>query len=333
MKRENDMVERYIYASTKNLPRGSRADIERELRTLIDDLLEERCAGREPTEKDVRVVLTELGTPAEIREKYDTRPARALIGPEYYVQYKWALAVVLGAQALGVVLAQVLEVVTGERALSDMGLGLLAGLAWGLGCGFTAVTLLFAFFERRGVKLERADDTIENLPPVPQHSELIPRWESVAGLAMCALMLLVFLAFPQVICAVVDMGARMQRVTVFDIGALRAQWLWIALFGLAGMAREVFHLVEGRYTLRVLAADLSCAAVSALLACLTFLPQDLMNPTFLQVLRNLGMNDLVMGIFGNFQVFLLAVILFALVLDAVDSTVKVLRVRRSGSGE
>ena len=104
-------------------------------------------------------------------------------------------------------------------------------------------------------------------------------------------MLLVFLAFPQVMCAVVDMGARMQRVTVFDIDALRAQWLWIALFGLAGMAREVFHLVEGRYTMRVLAADLGCAVVSALLACLIFLGKDLMNPTFLRVMENLGMND------------------------------------------
>ncbi len=325
MKRENDMVERYIYASTKNLPRGSRADIERELRTLIDDLLEERCAGREPTEKDVRVVLTELGTPAEIREKYDTRPARALIGPEYYVQYKWALAVVLGALALGVVLAQVLEVVTGERALSDMGLGLLAGLAWGLGCGFTAVTLLFAFFERRGVKLERADDTIENLPPVPQHSELIPRWESIAGLAMCALMLLVFLAFPQVICAVVDMGARMQRVTVFDVDALRAQWPWIALFGLAGMAREVFHLIEGRYTMRVLAADLGCAVVSALLACLIFLGKDLMNPTFLRVMENIGLSGLPLELFARFQAVFLGVMLFALAIDLLDSAVKVLR--------
>lgn len=49
----------------RGLPRASRADIEQELRTLIDDLLEERCAGREPTEKDLRVVLTDLGTPAE----------------------------------------------------------------------------------------------------------------------------------------------------------------------------------------------------------------------------------------------------------------------------
>lgn len=331
MNRENDLRERYIYAATRGLPRASRADIEQELRTLIDDLLEERCAGREPTEKDLRVVLTDLGTPAEIREKYNPHPARGLIGPDYYPQYKWALAVVLGALAFGVVLAQVLEVLTGERALGDLPLGLLGGIASGLGCGFTAVTLLFVFFERRGVKLERADDTIENLPPVPQHSELIPRWESIVGLALCALMTLVFLAFPQVMCAVVDMGARMQRVTVFDVDALRAQWPWIALFGLAGMAREVFHLIEGRYTMRVLAADIISDLLSALLACLIFLGKDLMNPTFLRVMENIGLSGLPLELFARFQAVFLGVMLFALAIDLLDSAVKVLRVYRNRS--
>lgn len=83
--------------------------------------------------------------------------------------------------------------------------------------------------------------------------------------------------------------------------------------------------------MRVLAADLGCAVVSALLACLIFLGKDLMNPTFLRVMENLGMNDVVMTFFGNFQVFLLGVILFALALDAVDSAVKVLRVYRNRS--
>ena len=56
-----------------------------------------------------------------------------------------------------------------------------------------------------------------------------------------------------------------------------------------------------------------------------------MIPTFLRVMENLGMNDVVMTFFGNFQVFLLGVILFALALDAVDSAVKVLRVYRNRS--
>ena len=133
------------------------------------------------------------------------------------------------------------------------------------------------------------------------------------------------------ICLTGGSGGEEESIQVTMRDAVLHETNRIALFGLAGMAREVFHLVEGRYTMRVLAADLGCAVVSALLACLIFLGKDLMNPTFLRVMENLGMNDVVMTFFGNFQVFLLGVILFALALDAVDSAVKVLRVYRNRS--
>lgn len=97
------------------------------------------------------------------------------------------------------------------------------------------------------------------------------------------------------------------------------------------MAREVFHLVEGRYTMRVLAADLGCAVVSALLACLIFLGKDLMNPTFLRVMENLGMNDVVMTFFGNFHVFLLGVHPVRRRWTPWTAPVKVLRVYRNRS--
>ena len=63
---EHESIERYLYAVTKQLPAKSRRDIERELRSLIGDMLEERCGDIAPTERDIRVVLTELGTPTDV---------------------------------------------------------------------------------------------------------------------------------------------------------------------------------------------------------------------------------------------------------------------------
>lgn len=65
---KNDLIERYIYAVTKRLPQKVQKDISDELRTLIDDMLAERCGELVPEEKDIRVVLTELGTPEELYE-------------------------------------------------------------------------------------------------------------------------------------------------------------------------------------------------------------------------------------------------------------------------
>ena len=67
---DSELIRRYVYAVTKRLPRKSREDVAKELNTLIADMLEERCGQVLPTEKDVRVVLTELGTPAELYDQY-----------------------------------------------------------------------------------------------------------------------------------------------------------------------------------------------------------------------------------------------------------------------
>ena len=72
-----DLIKRYIYAVTKTLPARMREDVEKELHSLISDMLEERCQDMPPTEHDVLVVLTELGRPAELAAKY--RPERAFI--------------------------------------------------------------------------------------------------------------------------------------------------------------------------------------------------------------------------------------------------------------
>ena len=67
-------------AITRRLPAKQCADVAEELRTLISDMLDERCGNLPPTAKDVRVVLTELGTPGEMVRKYTADEDACLIG-------------------------------------------------------------------------------------------------------------------------------------------------------------------------------------------------------------------------------------------------------------
>ena len=73
----NDLVERYIYAATKRMPRKQREDVSLELRGLVEDMLAERCGSVTPTEKDIRIVLTELGTPQNWRSSIMRRRTNA----------------------------------------------------------------------------------------------------------------------------------------------------------------------------------------------------------------------------------------------------------------
>lgn len=108
---KNDLKERYIYAVTKKLPSKIRKDVSIELETLIDDMLMERCGDVTPTEKDLRVVLTELGTPRELYEKYTEEGKDCLIGFPYYSDYKFIMKIVLLSVVIGMSIAAIISTV------------------------------------------------------------------------------------------------------------------------------------------------------------------------------------------------------------------------------
>ena len=83
---KNELIDRYVYAVTRRLPARLRNDIDKELHSLIEDMLEARCGGLMPEDRDVRVILTELGTPSELAMRYMPEGRDHLIGPAYYSQ-------------------------------------------------------------------------------------------------------------------------------------------------------------------------------------------------------------------------------------------------------
>lgn len=84
-----EMIDRYVYAVTKQLPDNTRKDVERELRSNIEDMLPEHF-----TEKDVIAVLEKLGNPIKLAEEYGGTK-RYLIGPGTYNSYISVLKLVV----------------------------------------------------------------------------------------------------------------------------------------------------------------------------------------------------------------------------------------------
>ncbi|CAG0995262.1 hypothetical protein ANRL4_02727 [Anaerolineae bacterium] len=77
----SDLVARYIHQVGQNLPKKDRAEIEAELRSQIEDALEDRFAGN-PSQADVVTLLGEFGPPYQMAASY--RTAQYLIGPDLY---------------------------------------------------------------------------------------------------------------------------------------------------------------------------------------------------------------------------------------------------------
>jgi len=106
------LVERYVSEVGKNLPRKTRSDIEAEIRSSIDDMLDDRAKkeGRAPDEDMIVEVLKELGSPEKMAASYTGE--KYLIGPRLYPTFILVLKilatvlVVLAAVRFGFGIAQ-----------------------------------------------------------------------------------------------------------------------------------------------------------------------------------------------------------------------------------
>ncbi|MDR3085472.1 MAG: hypothetical protein LBU47_04060 [Christensenellaceae bacterium] len=324
----HELIERYAYAVARRLPQKMRADVERELRGLIADMLESRCGEMPPTEHDLRVVLTELGSPSEFAQKTLGDQPQALLGGEYYQSYVVVLKIVFAATVFGLTLATILSLLTqGAAAQPFMAvLEWLSSLFFGGTVAFGFITLLFAIFERRGVKLSVGEDGLDSLPPVPKSRERIPAWEPISGIALSFVFLLVFLACPQIIGGYfMDEGG---WTPLFNAAVIRQGWAILLAFAALGIGREAVKLLDGRYSRRVALLALGTDLVSVPLALSFFWNPALMNPAFTERIQEMFADAAEFALFGQFNLFFGFVVLFALALDAGVSLFRAFRAGR-----
>ena len=318
MLNDNDLIERYLYAITRRLPAKQRADVAEELRTLISDMLDERCGNLPPTAKDVRVVLTELGTPGEVVRKYTADEDACLIGQPYYAQYLYVLKIVLACVAGGMLVAGALSLATGaEGGVLGSVLEAVGSLIAALVFAFAFVTLLFAFFSRRGVDVE-VMGSLDDLPPVPRESKNPARGDAVAGIVFSIVGAIVFLLFPDVLNALSHRGDGVP-FDPFNTEAIRSS-AWVIKQKLTALLLVLLLAVT-------LVSDL-VVAVLAVFWLTNFQLVD--SQAILQAMQASGAapNGPVLWAVSNAQTAFCGFIVLALAIDAVDSIVKTVKASR-----
>ena len=321
---KHDLIERYIYAATKRLPGKNREDVSMELRGLIDDMLLERCGDETPTEKDIRVVLTELGSPMEVYAKYDEDADKCLIGQPYYSTYKFVLKIVLASVVVGMTIVSVIQAVLEPTVWYEMISEWLGNLSGSLMTAFASVTILFAFFQDKGIRLDTSSN-LDELPSVPKKKQEISKIDPVIGIVIDILFVTFFLAAPPLIGA--NITGTGEIIPIFNVDVLRAHWYIIVLFALFGIVRETVKLLEGRYNNKVMLTSIAANALSAVTAFWWLSDRNLFNPAFTNaIVQQLGEGEeVVITMFEHFPKFFLAVMLFALALDTIEVVVKTLR--------
>ncbi len=160
-----DLLDRYLAAVAALLPKDQREDIVAELRDLLLNQMEEKEAelGR-PLKADEReAVLRAFGHPIAVAGRYG--PSRALIGPELYPFYMFAVKGLLILAAVVTAIPLVISVIIGGEDPAG-GLGrFLSGFLTSALTLIGAATVVGAGIERGWIPLGKALDwKVADLP-------------------------------------------------------------------------------------------------------------------------------------------------------------------------
>lgn len=270
---EKDLIEKYLYDVVRRLPEKQREDIEQELRSLIEDMIEARMEEiGENREKCVREVLNELGNPAKLARSYRGENSY-LIGGEYYDSYCFVLKIVLVCAGVGILISalisSIVQIAQAQRPMEKIWLENIASIGnipMVLIQIFGIITLIYAVMERKRVKMTAMETawTLEKLPEIPYKKAVISRGDSAVELIFNVLLFVLFLFAPQLFGAWVEVEDAMVAVPIFNL-EIWGQLLPLFLICIAaGFVDALIKLIIGKYCYTVMTVNLIMNTVSFL---------------------------------------------------------------------
>jgi len=193
-----DLVERYIHQVGYYLPQKERADIEAELRSQIQDQLDDRY-GESPLDEEIVSVLTELGHPYKMALVYSSD--KYLIGPDLYpfmmvvLRYGWLIIPAI------VLFLSIFDVLTSSADTTFIGL-IIEPIFATIQVTFVfsaLVVLFFAILERSNLEFDEETNVFKPLElPQVDDPTTVDRFESAFGMAFGMIVVLLLVYFLRV---------------------------------------------------------------------------------------------------------------------------------------
>jgi hypothetical protein len=201
------LIDRYVREIGRKLPQKTRADIEKEIRSAVEDMLDDRSKkeGRAVDEEMTIAVLKEYGNPETVAASY--LPERYLIGPQLFpifwlvTQIVFAVLTTLTVIAMGFALFS--SNATPAEFWSDF-FKLLGQYFSGMMAAFGNIVLVFALIQRFATgweftsKDEKKDWNPRDLPDV-EDADQVSIAGTVAEIVFIVLGLILFNFYPQYI--------------------------------------------------------------------------------------------------------------------------------------
>jgi len=280
-----EIIDRYVYAVVSKLPEKQRDDIEREIRTLIDDMIDNYPSEEDELSK-VRKVLLEIGDPNILAENYMDKK-RYIISPKNYDRYKFILKIVLGAVFLGTSVAIVIGgIFSHEKDIITTVSAYVSSIISALAQSFTWVTLIFIIAEHKGIDFTSGTDkkkkwSVNDLPKIPSKEAIIPRSGSIVGILFSTIFMNIFYFAPQLFGAHIQLtNGEYVVIPIFDISVLREYRILILGIFIIAIAREVLKLIYGKWTIKLAFGYSFLSIISLVLVIVVFFNLNIWNSSF-----------------------------------------------------
>ena len=244
------MIERYIYAVTKELPKDNRKEISNELRRLISERMR-RLDNTLSEEEKMMKVLTDLGDPKKLANQYRNKE-RYLIGPKYFEKYIMVMKIVMLSIFFGLSLVHGFSILFEVNSVLDMLGGYIGSLLSALMQGAAWVTGVFALLEYNEISLEHEEKeepwNPNQLRAVPNEKARISRGESIFSIVFSTIFLTLFFFSPGAIGIYYFIGDNMNFIPLFNLQALAVFQILIFIVFTFDILIEMLKIIQGRWS-------------------------------------------------------------------------------------
>ncbi len=265
-----NLLDRYCAEVGRHLPRKNRVDIEAEIRSTLEDMLNDRSreSGQPVDEAMVSALLKQYGSPAKVAAAY--QPTAYLIGPRLYPLFELVIKIVLTvlfAVALAGLAISMISRPSGPELLNELGKFALQFFG-GAMSAFGNVALVFAILERvlpaATFETDEKDWDPAELAQEPDPDEF-KRPELILNAVVTAIGLTVLNLYPNVIGFAFVTDGQWTFIPVLS-SAFFAYLPWINLLGVAQIAFNVFLLSQKGWQLGTRLATIALKLAGIVLA-------------------------------------------------------------------
>jgi hypothetical protein len=201
-----NLIDRYVAEVGRHLPEKTHADIEKEIRSTLEDMLEDRSrtTGR-PVDDDMIVeVLKEFGSPGKVAASY--LPERYLIGPQLYPYFLMVMKIALLVAFIVALISLSVGILRADPTIDAIISSIIQSVLNAAGIAITIignVVLVFAIMERTLPHAEIKELSPEwdprTLPEETSKSERVNTGNLIGEIVFTVAALLIFNFYPQIL--------------------------------------------------------------------------------------------------------------------------------------